>query len=214
MKKYLITMLSTLLVLLSGSIAFADTQFSNFSEEDLENQRIIDSKPLCTLDKEGNVIEPQYDTDATAERASGSYPNADKNKGTILYTKDTTLQIASVVGHAAIVYSAAKVVESDAGGVSWGRNNWYRKSHCRAGIVKKLSAAKRKSAANKCKSWRGKPYNWNFWNTKTRAKFYCSHLVYAGYIDTSGYNLNPNGGIVFPSELLANDGISIIYKKG
>lgn len=214
MKKYLLVLLSTLLILASGSVVLADTQQSEFREKDIENQRIIDNKPLCSLDDEGNIVEPSFRIDANSVRAKGSYPNTSKSKGTILYTKDTDLKIAGIVGHAAIVHSSGYVIEASASGVDWGKNTWYRKKHCRAGVIRSLSASKRSAAAGKCRSWLKKPYNWNFWNTSTRAKFYCSQLVYAGYIDTSKYNLNADGGIVFPSELISNSGVSIVYRKG
>lgn len=102
----------------------------------------------------------------------GTYPRGSNTKGTIIYTKDTTYSVFKIVGHAAIVAdnetSSSKVVESTKDGVVLGKNNWDKKSHCRAGVVSSLSSSQRGKVAEKCKSWIGLPYNYDYTNTKTR----------------------------------------------
>lgn len=145
-------------------------------------------------------------------KRTNQYPT---RKGVILVTKDTVHKAAGMVGHAAIVYSRTKIIESTIDGVKQGNNNWNKKKSCWAGTVKKTTAKQDAAAASWCWKQAGKPYNYNFFNTKCRNKFYCSQLVYAAFLDKYKVNLNYKGGIVYPADLLRDSSkTAITYKKG
>lgn len=147
-----------------------------------------------------------------ASKSLNQYPT---RKGVILVTKDTVHKAAGMVGHAAIVYSKTKIIESTIDGVKQGNNNWNKKKSCWAGTVKKTTAKQDAAAASWCWKQAGKPYNYNFFDTKCRNKFYCSQLVYAAFLDKYKINLNYKGGIVYPADLLRDSSkTKITYKKG
>lgn len=149
---------------------------------------------------------------AKAAKRSNQYPT---RKGVILVTKDTVHKAAGMVGHAAIVYSRTKIIESTIDGVKQGNNNWDKKKSCWAGTVKKTTAKQDAAAASWCWKQAGKPYNYNFFNTKCRNKFYCSQLVYAAFLDKYKVDLNYKSGIVYPADLLRDSSkTTITYKKG
>lgn len=212
MKKKLFLFMMVCALCLFPLTSFAATS-DDAVTEDLARQEIIDEKPVYAVDANGMVTSDiiKNSTTRAAAKTTGKYPTT---KGVILYTKDTVTRIAKVVGHAAIVYSSKQVVEATSSGVKRGNNNWNKKKHCRAGMIPVLSKKAMSKVANKCNSWLGKPYNYYFTNTKTRAKFYCSQLVWAGYKDSAGYNLNSGNVIVFPSELISSRSVAVIYKKG
>ena len=148
---------------------------------------------------------------------SGTYP---QRKGMILVTGDYYKNLLPT-GHAAIVYSKSQVVESLADGVVVGRNDWYStKKTCYAGSVRSTSSTQDAAVADWCYKKRGTPYNYNYFNTSTRSKFYCSQLVYAGFLDNYGINLNTSdfnvpgvGNPVHPLELLDNDYTYVTYRQ-
>lgn len=149
---------------------------------------------------------------AKSARRTNQYPT---RKGVILVTKDTVHKAAGMVGHAAIVYSRTKIIESTIDGVKQGNNNWNKKKSCWAGTVKKTTAKQDAAAASWCWKQAEKPYNYNFFNIKCRNKFYCSQLVYAAFLDKYRVNLNYKGGIVYPADLLRDTSkTAITYKKG
>lgn len=63
-----------------------------------------------------------------------------------------------------------------------------------------------------------KPYNWNFYRMDYRDKFYCSHLIRAGYLDlyninleTSDFNVGTAMKAIHPMELVNTSKTSLIY---
>lgn len=210
-----------------------DYDYEAAIEQDHHNQELINLKPVYKISNEGSlerltneISEIEAEETDMLVNVTGTYPRGKNSKGTILYTTDTVHKVAKVVGHAAIVYDNntknSKVIEATSKGVVKGNNSWDNKKHCRAAAVSSLSVAKRANVADKCATWLGKPYNWNFSDVKTRNSFYCSQLVWAGYMDLYGVNLDDNHNdptqknflIVYPSELIASKKTSIIYKKG
>ena len=162
----------------------------------------LDKQPICADGDNPNETVPY----------KWVYPT---RKGIVLVTKDTEHKIAKVVGHAAIVYSKEKAIEATSSGVKLGTNNWHKKKSCWAGNVIKTTDPQDAAVVNWCYKQKGKPYNWSFTNINTRSKFYCSQLVYAGFKDKYGVNLNYGGGIVYPADLLKDTKkTSIVYKKG
>jgi uncharacterized protein YycO len=123
---------------------------------------------------------------AKAKR-TGKYPS---QPGIILVTPDKYKNLIPT-GHAAIVYNKNYVIESVAQGVIRGKNNWERRKSKIYGLrVKNTSAAQRKKASRWCEKKIGKKYNYDYFNTKTRSKFYCSHLIWAAYKDNYKIDLN------------------------
>lgn len=162
------------------------------------------------IDKEIKENGVQVDKEST-EKNARSYPT---RKGVVLVTKDGSF--GSLVGHAGIIYSSGSTVESfPDGGVATYSNTWntrYKKVY--GASVSGTSATQDASAANVAYSYRGKPYNWNFLNINTTSSFYCSQLVYRGYLDATGKNLNQGGGIVSPIDLIQSSNTYTIYTQG
>ena len=131
-------------------------------------------------------------------------------KGVILVTTDLYKGVIES-GHAAIVYSDSIVVEALADCVTLGKNNWSKtKKEYYACVPWDASANDERKAADYCYNMIGKDYNWNYFDVKTRKKFYCSHLVYASYKDLFGIDLNTDtfktvaGNPIHPYELLTS----------
>lgn len=139
----------------------------------------------------------------TAEAATekGPYPT---RRGMILVTPDKYKNLIPT-GHAAIVWDKKYVIESVSKGVVKGNNNWKStKSKIYGVTVKSTNTAQDKNAALWCKKQVGKKYNFNYFDVKTRKKFYCSQLVWASYKDNFGIDLNTSayGAAVHPMELV------------
>ncbi|MCR5609922.1 MAG: hypothetical protein K6G26_12760 [Lachnospiraceae bacterium] len=118
--------------------------------------------------------------------ADGTYPT---RKGVILVTQSGS--VGKVLGHAAIVYSASTVVESLPKGVVLGNNDWnLTKSNVAAVTVKNTTVSQDRTIANYCYGKIGARYNYNYYDMASRKLFYCSHLVWAGYKDVYGIDLN------------------------
>ena len=136
-------------------------------------------------------------------------------KGVILVTSDAYKGLIPT-GHAAIVYNKKKVVESLSGGVQKGSNNWYS-SHttCYGVTTIDTTVAMDAYVADWCATQIGKKYNWNYFNVDTRKKFYCSQLVWAGYLDKENINLNTKkfGRAVHPMELVSTGKTATIYTQ-
>lgn len=153
----------------------------------------------------------------SATTVSGTYPT---RKGMILVTGDYYKNLIPT-GHAAILYSSTKVVEALADGVVVGRNDWNTtRTTCYAGSVRSTTTAQDASAADWCYTKIGTPYNYNYFNTSTRSKFYCSQLVYSAFLDLYGIDLNTSdfdipllGNPVHPLELLDNNYTYVTYRQ-
>lgn len=128
-------------------------------------------------------------------------------------------------------------MEATAKGVREYNNDWDKRkdSHNKAirvleGDVIKTDINQEAHVGNWCYKKIGCHYNYSFWKTATRKKFYCSHLVWTGYKDSYRVNLNTSKYdyyskiahkmyvAVAPCELLSQENINkkkvrIIYKK-
>ena len=147
-----------------------------------------------------------------ATRATGSYLT---RKGVILVTDDKYKGVVPT-GHAAIVYSSNRVVESLENGVVTGANNWNTsKSTCYGVTVKGTTTSEDADAADWCYNQLNKPYNWIWMDKERRDAFYCSHLVYAAFIDKYGINIDTDAffSAIHPSEIVDSSNTTIIYKK-
>ena len=147
---------------------------------------------------------------------TGTYPT---RKGVILVTDDAYKGVIET-GHSAIIYSASQVVEANVGGVELGPNNLNKSKTQAYGVtVGSTTSTQDTNVANWCYRQRGKPYNWNFYRMDYRDKFYCSHLIRAGYLDNYNIDLNTGqfdaGGLkaIHPMELVNTSKTSLIYRK-
>lgn len=140
-----------------------------------------------------------------------SYPT---RNGVILVTTDG-VSSGIGTGHAGIIWTSTTVVESFLnGGVQTKPNNW---NTCYKSVYGVTTIGTTTSQDNEASNWcwrkTGLPYNWNFWDTSTRSKFYCSHLVWAAFKDLYGINTDDDGGIVWPVDLVNSKNTTIVYSK-
>ena len=140
------------------------------------------------------------------------YPS---RKGVILVTADK-FKDKLPLGHAAIIYNKYTVIEAEFPYVTTGNNDWnYTKKTCYGLNVKGTTLAQDNDVADWCYRQIGKRYNFNYLNTSTREEFYCSQLVWAGFKDVCGVNLNTPifGDAIHPMELVKSNRTYIIYEK-
>ncbi|WP_152361054.1 YiiX/YebB-like N1pC/P60 family cysteine hydrolase [Microlunatus speluncae] len=158
-------------------------------------------------------IEVDHKTPITTRSPYGSYP---RRKGVILVTRDKYRDLIPT-GHAAIIHSRNYVVEALGHGVVRGDNNWYQsKTQAYGAGVRATSAAQDAKAADWAYLQRGKPYNYNYVDMRTRSSFYCSQLVWAAFWDNFRINLDTTKipGAVHPLELLDDPSKAyLIYRK-
>jgi len=149
-------------------------------------------------------------TKVLASTENGPYPT---RRGVILVTPDKYKNLIPT-GHAAIVWSETQVVESLSDGVGMHSNDWKkRKSKIYGVTVASTNTGQDRTAAYWCKKQCGKKYNFNYLDTKTRKKFYCSHLVWASFLDSFKINLDTSafGDAVHPMELVNSSKTVTVY---
>ena len=192
----------------------SNINIEKLSAREVENIRQKINKELDKLpvyeDKKSNELSSNKENLNSISTKSNSYP---KRAGVILVTTDGSF--GSLIGHAGIIYNSETTIESfPKTGVKKFKNNWYSRYKKVWGVTtKKLSGYQEKVVANWCANQVGKPYNWNFAITDFRDRFYCSHLVYAGFLDNYNLNLNYGYWIVFPFDLVRTNNTYVIYKK-
>jgi len=145
--------------------------------------------------------------------SSGTYPT---RSGVILVTSDSnTLGIH--YGHAGIVWNPSTTVESMSDGVQRLPNIWNSRYNNIQGIsVSDTTSEQDEKASDWCDDQVGKPYNWNFFNTSTRSKFYCSQLVWAAYKDLYDINIDSKSsipGVIIPVDLPNQPNVYTVYVK-
>lgn len=145
---------------------------------------------------------------------SGTYPT---RKGTILVTKDAYKNLIPT-GHAGIVLNQYTVIESLADGVQYAPSDWRtRYKTCYGVTVTSTTAAQDAQVVDYIvnQKWVGKPYNYNYFNVNTRSKFYCSQVVWAGFKDCLGIDLNTStfGAAVHPMELVSTDKTRTLFSQ-
>ena len=143
-------------------------------------------------------------------------PHIRAHKGTILITSDKFKGLVPT-GHAAIVFRYDTVIESLAEGVTYGPNDWNTSKGTAYGAdVRGTTSLQDQAASNWCFNQVGKPYNYNYLDTATRSKFYCSQLVWAAFKDNYGIDINTDfaGAAIYPMEILDSPNVNVIYRKG
>ncbi|MBQ4362102.1 MAG: hypothetical protein II787_04195 [Lachnospiraceae bacterium] len=148
-----------------------------------------------------------------AER--GAYPS---RPGTILVTPNNINKVARLfkLGHAAIVLNRSTVVEAALPTVKTSKNAWKRRARVKRlyGVsVNHTSRQQDRKAARWCRRQVGRPYNINYMDVFTRERFYCSHLVWAAFLDNFGIDMNTAayGRMIAPMELVNSPETSVIY---
>lgn len=206
--------LASFLMMLSSAVVINAQDIDN---NETNPDKVFPVEQVDTLVDKANQQAIVPDTKAPLTRASvGSYPT---RKGVILVTDDAYKGVINT-GHAAIIYSSSQVVEANVGGVEIGPNNWNKSKNQAYGVsVSSTTASQDSNVANWCHRQLGKPYNWNFYRMDYRDKFYCSHLVRAGFLDNYNIDLNTgdfdSGGLkaIHPMELVNTSKTSLIYRK-
>ena len=183
------------------SSLFNESEITRKLAENAANSEVVSDK--CAI----NSV-------ATRSTITGTYPT---RKGVILVTADAYKNIIPT-GHAAIVVNSSQVIESLSDGVQYGNSNWYStKKTCYGVTCSSTSVNQDACTVNRIEQqgYIGLPYNYNYLNVNTRSKFYCSHLVWAAYIDALGIDLNTDeyGAAVHPLELVASSRTVTIYSK-
>lgn len=224
MKKGMLMAISFLMVFTFSTPIFAhanekpQTSVKPQSASEVFEQEEVDKlvqkihKKNLTADKSPSIGSFREAINAIRPRSTGEYPT---RKGIILVTGDAYKGLIPT-GHAGIIYGANTVVESLSGGVTTGDNNWNTtKKSCYAVTVKGTNAEQDKAAANWCHDQINKPYNWNYFDTGARDKFYCSQLVWAAFLDNFGIDLNTNDffNAIHPLELVSTDETRLVYEK-
>lgn len=153
--------------------------------------------------------------------AGNVYPT---RKGVILVTPDKWKGVVPT-GHAGIIYNEKLTVEANDPVVDYRKNDWNTsKKAVYALTVNKANESQQKSAADWCSKQVKKSYNLNYYDTKTRDKFYCSQLVRSAFLDlynidlnTSDYDITSAFGsavAIHPMELVNSPETTIIYRNG
>ena len=220
-KRILALSLSLAMFISTGVIASANEFQGDFQEDFQENfqedsiekfgseEKMIQYQ-LDGFEKIDEEIRKEQLNNGTKSNRS-PYP---RRPGVILVTTDGV--IGTVIGHAGIVYNWYYTIESNPGkGVQYNHNNWDKIKERVYGLdVKGTSDAVDENASLVAKRHIGKEYNWELTNFNKTGSFYCSQLVYRGYLDAAGKNLNYMGGIVFPMDLVRSNHTTTIYTKG
>lgn len=202
-------------------LCFSSSMNISFANEKSEpdNTKTIIQKQVSAFDEldkkiredRSETIKPGKKQFKSVQSEKETYPT---KTGSVLVTRDGFLD--KLVGHACIVYNSATTVESMPNtGVGTYANDWNTRYNTVYGLeVNKASIDQNESAASYAYEHIGNPYNWNFFNPDSTDSFYCSQLVYQSYKQTSGINLNYNGGIIFPIDIVNSDLTDLVYTKG
>lgn len=178
-----------------------------FPQEEVEQLLEEVTKVPIEMDSKGNLADGEITT-----RSMGNYPT---RKGVILVTADAYKGLIPT-GHAGIIYNSSTVIEATSNGVVKGKNNWNTsKKTCYGVSVRSTTSEQDRQAADWCFNQLNKPYNYNFLDTATRKKFYCSQLVWASFKDKYGIDLNTSafGNAIHPLELVTSSKTTTIYEK-
>jgi len=213
MKRYLAILSTTVALCMAAPLTAMAAPTDNLTGSGLSAE---DAATTQRLIEQANALPVQSDPKATTGiTPMSAYGTYSKRKGVILVTSDF-LKGLIPTGHAAIGYSTNYVVESVASGVVTGRHNWNTaKTQAYEVTTKTTTGAQDVTAANWAYGKIGKPYNYNYLDTGTRAKFYCSQLVWAAFLDNFGIDMNTWVFLnaVHPMELVNNDKVNLIYRK-
>lgn len=202
-------------ITLALSFALACTGMVHAEENVPEDVNDLTYEQFIEIASRKPVV-PDKAVDGVASRSIGSYP---KRPGVILVTPDKFSGIIPL-GHAGIVWSEVYTIEANQPGVDLQPNNWdSTKTKTYAVTTSVTTAMDDRVAADWCYMQRWKPYNYNFYDIETKNAFYCAQLVYAGFKNTKGIDLNTSmydalgGRAIHPMELVDGPLTRIIYES-
>lgn len=146
------------------------------------------------------------------------YPN---KPGDILVTSDPYKGLIPT-GHVGIVINKDEIIEATSDGVIVSRNDWIQTKKEVYGI--RINDLPNQSdiylkIIKYLQNNLNKKYNFNYLNTLTRNKFYCSHLAYSLFLDLFNINLDTplfgkaatNISAIHPLELVLSKHAKMIY---
>ena len=148
--------------------------------------------------------------------------------GYVLATKDgTTQSSSSFIGHAGLVLSSRRTVESspwengvyEGSSEDWmGRENGHPKKSTLYILMPNVTKYPYKyydetyPASDWAYTQIGKPYNWNYFDRKTKDSYYCSQLVWRAYLDKLDIDLCPGAwSWVSPGDIIESKELEIFY---
>ncbi len=205
-------MKKTVAVFVAVMVCISTFSFPSYANEDAyEYEYTVYADKTYTYKPGDPLTEVAKVNEWSDEGEYGDYPT---RSGAILVTEDAFAY--GIVGHAALVYSADKLLHATADGVVVSKNNW-RTARTRGVIgvaVKDTTYAQDVLVSQWCYEHRGTPYNYNFFNKNTRDRLYCSQMVYAGYLDNTGVDLDTAANTrmaVAPYELITSPETFLIY---
>lgn len=228
MKKYKIFVLVIMLCLMSNTIlvsaagnndtVVATEKLNEEASEKLIKEQMDGWEKLNQDYNSGKLVIQADKTNGSngdfSTKAMGTYPT---RSGVILVTDSAVGSFGSIVGHAGIIHSSYLAVESfKENGVYYYANDWdtrYSGSNVYGVTASGTTNAEDNTAAVWAYRKWGCPYNTVFFDINTRTKFYCSHLVYAAFIDNFNINLNQGGGIVTPLDLVQTSNTYTLYQN-
>ena len=207
-----LTLALSLVTILSCTVnAYAsDTPHYNM---DTEKQLVEEKMEQYFKNPKPLEIDTKENENMILARSSGDYPT---RNGVILVTTDKKDSgLPNGTGHAGIIYSGFGTIESfPSGGVQRRVNDWSsRYDNVRGLSVRGTSSGQDGASSAWCNNQVGKSYNWAFTDTSTRNRFYCSHLVWSAFMDNCGVNLDDDGGIIYPIDLVISRNTSVVYAK-
>lgn len=236
----IVTSTSISLAMSNNSINQDSKGITNLSVQEIEDNKVNLTNPSPVDDKLKSIEEQEKEWNELEERVKagdkdllptdqdlkekgittkGAYPT---RKGTLLVTR--AFGVTSLTGHAGIVYNSSTSIESfpkefspkKQNGVYAYPNDWSTRYTSGYGVnVRGTSQTQDNNAADY--SYRRykerKPYNWTFTDIENGAKFYCSQLAYKAFKVMNGVNINHNGGIVYPMDLVNASNTYIVWSK-
>lgn len=215
-KKLTLVTLATLSVFGTVTPAFAE-------EETITADQLFTQEELANFEQsalEGAYTDPVEPDRKNFSRAPmGSWSWRD---GVICITDSYAKTPLFNNGHAGIVAVAPhydKVVEANpADGVQAKYGAWdarFKGNTVWQLGVKRTSVAQDQRAGAWATQQIGKPYNRQFSNINRRDAFYCSHLVWAAYKDTTGVDIGTweYGAAIHPFELIHSKETQIIFRN-
>lgn len=198
-----------------------DFSFRNTLEYKQAEKSANERQSYYDLNKE-SLAKP-VKQDKVNTRAFGNYPT---RKGVMLISDTPSGSSGSFIGHAGIIRSSYLTEESfaegwgpkdvDGGGVYYYDNDWderYEGNKVYGITTYGTTVEEDAEVADWCVDQQGKPYNPIFVNTWTRNSFYCSQLLYAGYLDNTGINIWGFYDFILPMDLYYNVNTYAIYEN-
>lgn len=153
------------------------------------------------------------------KRRNSARKNYPTQAGTIIITTDAFKNILPI-GHAGLVINKDYIYEATSKGVVRGRNNWLlTKKKIYAANIKGINRYQKNLLLNYMRVNLNKKYNYNYFDTRTRKKFYCSHLIWAAAYDKLKINLDTllfgkagqRKGAIHPIELILSNKTKLIF---